>query len=72
MDARDFLDEDILDKMPFGKYKGEYLTDLPSDYICWLLGYSRFPESDPDPEFIFKGRLSPRLRAALCQALRNK
>lgn len=24
-------------KMPFGKYKGEDLEDLPTDYIDWLL-----------------------------------
>ena len=24
--------------MPFGKYKGEAIEDLPTDYIEWLLG----------------------------------
>lgn len=24
-------------KMPFGKHKGELLTDIPSDYLWWLL-----------------------------------
>lgn len=24
-------------KMPFGKYKGEYVDELPADYIDWLL-----------------------------------
>lgn len=23
--------------MPFGKYKGQYLYDLPTDYLRWLL-----------------------------------
>jgi hypothetical protein len=25
-------------RMPFGKYKGMFLEDLPSDYIVWCLG----------------------------------
>lgn len=25
-------------KMPFGKYKGEDIEDLPSDYLRWLAG----------------------------------
>jgi len=24
-------------KMPFGKYKGEFVDELPADYIDWLL-----------------------------------
>ena len=24
-------------QMPFGKHKGEYLSDLPYDYLAWLL-----------------------------------
>ena len=27
-----------IQRMPFGKHKGELLTDVPSDYIDWLLG----------------------------------
>ena len=23
-------------KMPFGKYSGRYLTDLPEAYLCWF------------------------------------
>lgn len=25
-------------RMPFGKYKGCYLTELPDDYLLWLAG----------------------------------
>lgn len=24
-------------KMPFGKYKGRFLKDLPDDYLKWLI-----------------------------------
>lgn len=24
-------------KMPFGKYKGHYIKDVPSDYLKWLV-----------------------------------
>lgn len=24
-------------KMPFGKYKGEYIVDLPTDYLEWII-----------------------------------
>ena len=26
-------------KMPFGRFKGEYIVDLPSDYLKWVAGY---------------------------------
>lgn len=25
-------------KIPFGKHKGEYIIDLPSDYLKWVAG----------------------------------
>ena len=31
-------------KMPFGKYKGEYLVDIPEYYYTWFK-QKRFPES---------------------------
>lgn len=30
-------------KMPFGKYSGSYLTDLPEPYLLWFKGKG-FPE----------------------------
>jgi hypothetical protein len=24
-------------KMPFGKYRGEKLTEIPESYLCWVL-----------------------------------
>lgn len=32
-------------KMPWGKFKGDYLTDIPSSYIMWLLDNGKV--SDP-------------------------
>jgi len=29
-------------KMPFGKYKGTYIEDLPYSYLTWLLEQSWF------------------------------
>ncbi|WP_088340824.1 DUF3820 family protein [Robiginitalea sediminis] len=41
-------------RMPFGKYKGRYLTELPSPYLVWFRQRG-FPE----------GSLGEQLRAAL-------
>ena len=30
--------------MPFGKYKGKVLIDLPEEYLLWFQGKSSFPE----------------------------
>ena len=30
--------------MPFGKYKGDRLCELPSDYIEWLMGWNGLRE----------------------------
>lgn len=27
----------MIERMPFGKYKGERLSDIPTDYIEWVL-----------------------------------
>ncbi len=24
-------------KMPFGKHRGQYVTELPDGYLCWLM-----------------------------------
>ena len=32
----DFLDDLAHAKMPFGKYAGRYLTDLPEAYLVWF------------------------------------
>jgi hypothetical protein len=42
-------------RMPFGKYKGEQIHDLPDDYLYWIL------ENIED--------LSDRLLNAICEAL---
>jgi uncharacterized protein len=33
---KQFLVELVKTRMPFGKYKGRLLIDLPEDYIMWL------------------------------------
>lgn len=33
-------------KMPFGKHKGEFIEDLPKDYIEWVLGNCDFLRDD--------------------------
>jgi uncharacterized protein len=32
-------------KMPFGKYKGKYLTDLPEGYLIWFKN-NGFPKGE--------------------------
>ena len=32
-------------KMPFGKYKGHFITDLPEDYMVWF-EKKGFPEGE--------------------------
>ncbi len=34
--SQDNLSELVMTKMPFGKYKGRLLIDLPEDYIVWF------------------------------------
>lgn len=36
MQNREFLQKLIDTKMPFGKYKGRYLIDLPEPYVVWF------------------------------------
>jgi len=33
---RDLLEELANTRMPFGKYSGRLLTDLPPSYLCWF------------------------------------
>ena len=33
--------------MPFGKYEGEYLEDIPTDYLEWLHNQSDFKYKHP-------------------------
>lgn len=39
-------EEEILRTMPFGKYKGTLLKDIPRDYIAWLQQNGAFERSD--------------------------
>lgn len=41
-------------RMPFGRYQGRYLTDLPEEYLIWF-ARKGFP----------KGRLGDQMREAL-------
>ena len=34
--------------IPFGKYKGEALEDIPCTYLDWLVGEEWFEEKFPD------------------------
>lgn len=36
------------DEMPFGKYKGEKLRDVPSGYLQWLIKQDGFKQRNPD------------------------
>lgn len=36
MDSKEQLIELIKTKMPFGKYKGRYLLELPEPYLVWF------------------------------------
>jgi len=36
MDSKEQLIELIKAKMPFGKYKGRYLLELPEPYLVWF------------------------------------
>jgi uncharacterized protein (DUF3820 family) len=33
---RQMLVELVSEQMPFGKYKGRFLCDLPEDYLAWF------------------------------------
>ena len=37
------LDDEFV--MPFGKYKGEPLSEIPTEYLDWLLGSDNLYES---------------------------
>lgn len=58
MEAEPFRREKLVElarsRMPFGKYKGRYLTDLPLPYLVWFR-QKGFP----------KGSLGERLQSAL-------
>lgn len=34
--------------MPFGKFQGKPLADLPTGYLDWLIGQDDFKRRDPD------------------------
>lgn len=38
MNPQEFLIELAHSKMPYGKYKGRYLIDLPEHYVVWYHG----------------------------------
>lgn len=43
-----------LDKMPFGKYKGEPLQDVPASYLLWLWDeIKEFSRNYPNPSIPF-------------------
>ena len=48
MKTNDVRDDDGNPVMPFGKHKGVLLSDVPTDYLWWVLEGSdvidRFPE----------------------------
>ncbi|MCL9780065.1 DUF3820 family protein [Vibrio sp. S4M6] len=33
-------------KMPFGKYNGTFLIDLPEEYLLWFANKSQFPDGE--------------------------
>lgn len=33
-------------RMPFGKYAGRYLIDLPEAYLLWFANKSEFPQGE--------------------------
>ena len=35
-------------KMPFGKYKGTRLSDVPYSYLSWLVGQDWLPQQHPN------------------------
>lgn len=39
----EILQEIVIVKMPFGKYKGRILADLPISYLEWFLRNGGFP-----------------------------
>ena len=49
---RELLDELVLTRMPFGRFKGRYLIDLPEPYVVWFKT-NGFPE----------GKIGQQLRA---------
>lgn len=42
IDHKDFLDL-VRARMPFGKYQGQLIIDLPEDYLVWFAGKG-FPQ----------------------------
>lgn len=40
-----FLEKTAKTKMPYGKYKGRYLIDIPDHYIVWMAEQG-FPETE--------------------------
>jgi len=44
------------DPMPFGKYKGQKLKDVPLDYRKWLISQEGFEQKNPDLFAFFSGK----------------
>lgn len=38
--------------MPFGKYKGEQMQDVPASYLCWLWGEKKSDHVCPVADYI--------------------
>ena len=45
MDNKEYFLKLAQTKMPFGKYAGRYLIDLPEHYLVWFKGKG-FPENE--------------------------
>jgi hypothetical protein len=43
---KQILLEIVINQMPFGKYKGTLLCDLPVSYLEWFLRKGGFPEGN--------------------------
>jgi uncharacterized protein (DUF3820 family) len=42
---RAFLEKLVATRMPFGKYRGRFLLDLPEPYVIWFAGKG-FPRGE--------------------------
>jgi hypothetical protein len=43
--------------MPFGKYKGEPLANVPDKWLIWYYEENKFKKDDPLVEYIFESGL---------------
>jgi len=44
------------DHMPFGKYKGKLMQDVPASYLHWLWTNGKASETKTDPVAAYIGR----------------